>query len=315
MPTTRRTRKSTPAAVTTTEPTVTADSPAITTTDNTDTATPTGTDTPTSDATTAAPTSEATVTDAAQTDAVPTATTTVGDVMAAAPVSGAPVSGAPVGNTDHFKIVMVAGVLGDHPDGVSAADIVDESGLRGVIVARVLAAMEAAEAAVRKPAAEGDTSGVELWLRGDADLSTVDLSRTILREVCPTCDRPMPRRNTVNVGRTAGPTRAGLNGDGQQVLGKNELRDIVRGFLAEHPGHEFTAGDISKEINRSSGAIANALNKLVISGDAILVNDAPMKYSAPEKAADDSASTDNAGADNADDSGPDSDATGEAAGQ
>jgi hypothetical protein len=175
--------------------------------------------------------------------------------------------------------------------------------------------MEAAGAAVRKPAAEGDTSGVELWLRGDADLTTVDLSRAILREVCPTCNRPMLRRNTVNVSRTAGPARAGLNGDGQRVLGKNELRDIVRGFLAEHPGHEFTAGDISKEINRSSGAISNALNKLVISGDAVLACPAPMKYSAPEKAADDNASTDNPGTGNTDDSATNSEATGEAAGR
>src|SRR2546430_802426 len=156
MPTTRRTRKSTPAAATTTEPTTTAttepttiDAPTVTTTDSTDTATPTG---------------EATVTQAAPTDAAPTG-----------------------------------------------------------------------------PAAEGH--------RTAAALTTVDLSRAILREVCPTCNRPMPRRNTVNVSRTAGPARAGLNNSGQRVLGKNELRDIVRVFLAEHPGHEFTAGDISKEIN------------------------------------------------------------------
>src|SRR4051794_37743892 len=53
---------------------------------------------------------------------IPTGSDTPADApMSDAPVSDAPVSGAPVGSSDHLKIVMVAGVLGDHPDGVSAA--------------------------------------------------------------------------------------------------------------------------------------------------------------------------------------------------
>src|SRR6266545_5084737 len=154
--------------------------------------------------TAAAPT--ATTDPAATTD--PTTTEATGDTPAnapvsGAPVSGAPVSGAPVGSGDHLKIVMVAGILGDHPDGVSASAIVDESGLRAAIVGRVLAAMETAGAAVRKPPTEStdesDPPGVELWVRGDADLTTVDLSAAAVRVVCPTCQRPMPRRNTVSV--------------------------------------------------------------------------------------------------------------------
>jgi DNA-binding MarR family transcriptional regulator len=195
-------------------------------------------------------------------------------------VSGVPVSGAPTMNADFFKIVMVAGVLGDHADGVSAADVADESGLRAQIVARVLGAMEVAGAAVRVPPT--DDLGLELWTRGPADLSTVDLSQAAIREVCPTCHRPMPRRaNTVQVRRTpTGPTAPGQNADGQPTLAKNELRTIVLGFLRQHPGHEFTAGTISREIARSSGAISNALAKLVISGEVLLVSEAPMKYSA-----------------------------------
>ena len=123
---------------------------------------------------------------------------------------------------------------------------------------------------------------MELWWRGPADLSTVDLSQTTVREVCPHCHRAMPRRaNAVQVRRTpAGPTAPGQNSDGQQTLGKNELRTIVRDFLRQHPGHEFTSGTIAREIGRSSGAIGNALAKLVISGEALLVSEAPMKYSA-----------------------------------
>src|SRR6266498_4139025 len=170
--TTRRTRKTTaPAAPADTEPTTTpAPDPADTPTEATD----------------------ATATDA--TDSAPTEAT--GDTP-----PDAPVSGAPVGTGDHLKIVMVAGILGDHPDGVSASAIVDESGLRAAIVGRVLAAMETAGAAVRKPADESDPSGVELWVRGEADLTTVDLSAAAVRVVCPTCQRTMHRRNNVSVSR------------------------------------------------------------------------------------------------------------------
>jgi hypothetical protein len=270
--TNRRTRKTTtpPAAPADTErATAPAPDPADTPTEDTDT---TATD-PTS--------TDPTSTDTAAID--PAATDATGDTPPDAPVSGAPVSGAPVGTGDHLKIVMVAGILGDHPDGVSASAIVDESGLRAAIVGRVLAAMESAGAAVRKPPAESDPSGVELWVRGDADLTTVDLSAAAVRVVCPTCNRPMPRRNSVSVTRTgtAGP---GHNGDGQRTLAKNELRNLVRDFLAAHPGHEFTPTTIGRELGRSSCAVGNALAKLVISGEAEMVREAPATFSAPETA-------------------------------
>jgi hypothetical protein len=283
MPTTsRRTRKTA------------ATDPAATATPAPDeTATP-ATDPATTPAT--GPTPEATTDETAapaDTDTTGSDTPTEAPVSGA-PVSGAPVSGAPVGSGDHLKIVMVAGILGDHPDGVTAAGIADESGLRAAIVGRVLAAMETAGAAVRKPAATGDNesdasdvsdaSGVELWVRGEADLTTVDLSAAAVRVVCPTCNRPMPRRNTVNVTRT-GPLAPGQNSDGSRTLGKNELRNIVRDFLWAHPGHEFTPTTLGREIGRSSGAVSNALAKLVVSGEAVLVREAPATFTAPETAA------------------------------
>ena len=193
--------------------------------------------------------------------------------------------GAPVGSGDHLKVVMVAGILGDHPDGVTASAIVDESGLRAAIVGRVLAAMETAGAAVRKPATtddgEAEPNGPELWVRGEADLTTVDLTAAAVRVVCPTCQRPMPRRNTVAVART-GPAAPGHNGDGQRTLAKNELRNLVRDFLAAHPGHEFTPTVIGRELGRSSGAVGNALAKLVISGEAVLIKEAPATFAASD---------------------------------
>src|SRR6266511_3997584 len=181
--TTRRTRKNASTAATPAqadiEPTDTATTD--TATEPTDTAT---TDTATTDTATE-PTDTGTVDTAtapaeATTADKPTEAPVSGAPVSGAPVSGAPVSGAPVGSGDHLKVVMVAGILGDHPDGVTASAIVDESGLRAAIVGRVLAAMETAGAAVREPATtddgEPDPNGAELWVRGEADLTTVDLT-------------------------------------------------------------------------------------------------------------------------------------------
>src|SRR6266545_5188198 len=265
--TTRRTRKATTKPADTTELTTTPD-PA----------------TPTGDQTTGTPATDPTEAPPAPGSDTPDDNGATGDgasdTPADAPVSGAPVSGAPVGSADHFKIVMVAGVLGDHPDGVSAADIADESGLRAAIVGRVLAAMETAGAAARKPT--DDASSTELWVRGDGDLTTVSLVAAPTWCEC-TCGNRHRVRTTVGT-RRAVSAAPGQNSDGQRTLGKNELRNIVRDFLREHPGHEFTPTHLGREIGRSSGAVANALAKLVVSGEAVLVREAPATFSAPETA-------------------------------
>ncbi len=277
--TTRRTRKATTKPADTTELTTTPD-PATPTGDQT-TGAP---DTPTVDETTGTPATDPTEAPPAPGSDTPDDNGATGDgasdTPADAPVSGAPVSGAPVGSADHFKIVMVAGVLGDHPDGVSAADIADESGLRAAIVGRVLAAMETAGAAARKPT--DDASSTELWVRGDGDLTTVSLVAAPTWCEC-TCGNRHRVRTTVGT-RRAVSAAPGQNSDGQRTLGKNELRNIVRDFLREHPGHEFTPTHLGREIGRSSGAVANALAKLVVSGEAVLVREAPATFSAPETA-------------------------------
>jgi len=180
--------------------------------------------------------------------------------VSAVPVSSVPVPGAPVGSADHMKIVMVAGVLGDHPGGVSAATVADESGLRVAIVGRVLAAMEVAGVAVRKPA---DASDVELWVRGDGDLTTVDLANAETFHEC-TCGHRHRVRTAVGTRRTA--SAPGANSDGQPKLRKGDLRAMVLEFINNRPGHVFTAYDIAKELGRSPGAVINNFEYLLREG-------------------------------------------------
>ncbi|MBO2451643.1 hypothetical protein J4573_31450 [Actinomadura barringtoniae] len=56
------------------------------------------------------------------------------------------------------------------------------------------------------------------------------------------------------------------------------LRPEVIAHLQAHPGKDFTPGEIGKVLDRSSGAVANALDKLVELGDATLTTEKPARY-------------------------------------
>jgi hypothetical protein len=209
-----------------------------------------------------------------------------------APVSAVPVSGAPVsGGADYFKIVMVAGILGDYPNGVAAALITELSGLRAPVVARVLMAMEVAGAAVLKPGGPNKEDNPDRWVLGDADLRTVDLANaTPYRECVCSCGHKHRVKNGVAVTarRTArtGAATGEINSDGSEKLAKNGLRSLVEAFMRDlGTGHEVTPGTVGRELGgRSSGACGNALQKLTIAGVVVMTNEAPVKYALADDA-------------------------------
>jgi Fic family protein len=57
-----------------------------------------------------------------------------------------------------------------------------------------------------------------------------------------------------------------------------QLRDRVREHLAANPGASLTPHEISRVLGNSSGAIANALDKLTELGHAQLASDHPRRY-------------------------------------
>ena len=70
---------------------------------------------------------------------------------------------------------------------------------------------------------------------------------------------------------------AGRNQSGNSRLAAGALQGIVQDFLTEHPGeHGPTA--IGRALARSSGAVANALERLVTAGWAVRTNDRPRRY-------------------------------------
>jgi predicted transcriptional regulator len=63
-------------------------------------------------------------------------------------------------------------------------------------------------------------------------------------------------------------------------LGKGNLRGLVEEWLDEHPTEEITPSKLGKILDRSPGAIFNALQKLVEQGGAVQTSEKPRAYKA-----------------------------------
>jgi predicted transcriptional regulator len=80
-----------------------------------------------------------------------------------------------------------------------------------------------------------------------------------------------------------GPVPAALGDPAAQTskkerLPKGALYELVREFLHEHPDEEFGPAKIGAELERSSGAVNNALEKLVTNGLATKTHEAPKRF-------------------------------------
>ncbi|VVJ21534.1 Uncharacterised protein [Amycolatopsis camponoti] len=64
----------------------------------------------------------------------------------------------------------------------------------------------------------------------------------------------------------------------QERLPKGGLYELVREFLQAHPGEEFGPAKIGTELVRSSGAVNNALERLVTNGLATKTCEAPKRF-------------------------------------
>ena len=180
------------------------------------------------------------------------------------------------------KVLIVAGVLGDYPDGATVEAIADASGLGAATVARLLTAMAQADAARRVPA-DPEAGTPELWQPGEGKASAVDPNPA--PERCPTCGQVIRASRTSTAGSANG--SGAVNNDGSQPLARGVLRGWVLEFINAHPGHEFTPQDIATELsaqhNReiSSGAVRNNCTKAAAAGRIVLVSDTPLTFAHP----------------------------------
>jgi hypothetical protein len=79
-------------------------------------------------------------------------------------------------------------------------------------------------------------------------------------------------------GRTVAEVIAATNKTGLPKLGKGGLEVLVVKHLAANPRSEVTPSELGNKLNRSSGAIGNALERLVKAGKAVRTSDRPRRY-------------------------------------
>jgi hypothetical protein len=74
------------------------------------------------------------------------------------------------------------------------------------------------------------------------------------------------------------PPKDVLNATGQPRLGKGGLEALVLEHMAKHPEVEFTSTELSHKLNRSNGAIQNALEKFTGQGKVTRTSERPRRY-------------------------------------
>ena len=184
------------------------------------------------------------------------------------------------------KVLIVAGVLGDYPDGTTLDVIAAACGLGELTVARLLAAMEPADAARRVPG-DRESGTPELWKPGEGKASQVDPNPPAPR--CHACGQVIRPVRAASASATAGRVSSTVNSDGSEPFGRNELRGLVLDHINANPGVVFTpqriADALSAQLGRvvSGGAVRNNCTTLAAAGMVGLASETPLAFVATSR--------------------------------
>ncbi|GAA3943240.1 ArsR family transcriptional regulator [Actinoplanes auranticolor] len=185
------------------------------------------------------------------------------------------------------KVMAIKGVLADHSDGATIEVIVAESGISHPTTMRLLAAMELADAARRKPdlpqrwiagptkasdvdpnpepprcalclqVVRGVTStpaavaAVQTLIRPDGTLHVVGPDDEVHVVNLPTRLHPRPLNTRPStMGNRSDVT---VNTDGSQPFGRGELEKLTVAVLADNPGRPMTPQEIATAISAKLG--------------------------------------------------------------
>ncbi len=153
--------------------------------------------------------------------------------------------------TTHSTTSTAESVLAALADGTaSAADVANRAGIGRSTATKALAALAAQGKVTRKP---GGRDGA----------------------------RRLPDSWSLRAAKTRRRTASG-NGS-KSRLGKGELGGLVLAYLRAHPGEHSPTAVARALDDRSSGAVGNALTRLVGTGDAVQTSEAPRRYKAKKR--------------------------------
>ncbi|MGH8881610.1 MAG: hypothetical protein ACRD0P_30385 [Stackebrandtia sp.] len=93
-----------------------------------------------------------------------------------------------------------------------------------------------------------------------------------------TPDEPEPGNAARGKAAAAPAKDTSLTLAGQPRLGKGGLEKAVAAFFADHPGEDFSPYKVGQHLDRSPGAVHNAIGKLCVAGDLTKAGDSPARY-------------------------------------
>ncbi|MEV0675909.1 hypothetical protein AB0I60_05225 [Actinosynnema sp. NPDC050436] len=156
--------------------------------------------------------------------------------------------------------------LQDNP-GSTAAALAVAAGIGKSTAPKILTRWERDNLVTRAPGiADGGSRPADRW------------SITTAEE--PTDDQPTDEQPTDD--ESGGAHEEQVDGETKpksERLASGALRGMIEDYLRENSGQDFSPNAIGKALDRSSGAVHNALEKLVASGYAVRTSDKPKKYS------------------------------------
>jgi len=199
-------------------------------------------------------------------------------------------TGSPTWLEEHTPAVRgVYAALTAHP-GSTATELAEQAGVGRSTATKALVTLESAGHAHRTSAARTDSGrrAPDLW-QPTATTKTpapkpapvaADTPRATAPKAAPVPAAPANKRPTAPTGATP-PDPAASRPPVAVPEGKlrnGQLTQLVMDQLSVDPAQEWTVRDLWKCLDRSQGAISNALERATIKGTAIRTSDAPRRY-------------------------------------
>lgn len=156
-----------------------------------------------------------------------------------------------------------------HPDS-TARELAEFAGIGGSTATKLLASWAVTGTAVRLPGpADGGRKVAARWV-------PTELPHEARKSLQAAADGP--RRNTTRKSAAAPAPTSSEVPSGR--LAKGALHGLVEDFLTDHDDDDsgYTAGEIARKLERSAGAVRNALDKLTDKGYVVMVQDEPRRY-------------------------------------
>ena len=154
---------------------------------------------------------------------------------------------------------LVSEALAAHA-GSTTTELAEATGLGKSTVGKALAALEAAGLA-RRDTPTAEAGGRRPAARWSPPAASDSGSRAGRRDVIDAVSDRTP-----------------AEGAGGERLRPGQLGTLVLEYLVAHAAEPVGPTALGKALNRSTGAVANALARLAASGDAVLVSETPRRY-------------------------------------